>query len=161
MSKTLKIIMALLLVVICAAATILAIWQTKTKGIKAPQDTKTSKVTIRGYYEEPESLHDKETVILQGVLAGEFLEVEVQGTIKDFEVVRLEWDDQKNELAEKEVIHRIEILNDQTLVIKTYMPEGIPSEKLKWESLSGKQYEFIVSEDLSDDSEHLWEYVLD
>lgn len=161
MSKTLKIIMALLLVVICAAATILVIWQTKTKDIKAPQDTKTSKVTIRGYYEEPESLHDKETVILQGVLAGEFLEVEVQGTIKDFEVVRLEWDDQKNELAEKEVIHRIEILNDQTLVIKTYMPEGIPSEKLKWESLSGKQYEFIVSEDLSDDSEHLWEYVLD
>ena len=153
--------MALLLVVICAAATILVIWQTKTKDIKAPQDTKTSKVTIRGYYEEPESLHDKETVILQGVLAGEFLEVEVQGTIKDFEVVRLEWDDQKNELAEKEVIHRIEILNDQTLVIKTYMPEGIPSEKLKWESLSGKQYEFIVSEDLSDDSEHLWEYVLD
>jgi hypothetical protein len=40
------------------------------------------------------------------------------------------------------------------------MPEGIPSEKLKWESLSGKKYEFIISEDLSDDSEHVWEYVL-
>jgi len=161
MSKTLKIIMALLLVVICAAVTILVIWQIKTKDIKAPQDTKASKVTIRGYYEEPESIHAKETIILKGVLAGEYIEVKIEGTIEDFELVRLEWDDLKNDLVEKEVIHRIEKLNDQTLVIKTYMPEGIPSEKLKWESLSGKQYEFIVSEDLSDDSEHLWEYVLD
>lgn len=153
MAKTLKIVAVWLLIAICIASVSILI-------SKKAKEAYVSKVTIRGYYEEPESIRSKETIVLKGVLEGEFIEVKVNGTIKDFMLVRLEWDGIKNDVVEKEVVHRIGILKDKTLVIKTYMPEGIPSERLKWKSLSGKQYEFTIAEDLSDESEHFWEYLM-
>ncbi len=49
-------------------------------------------------------------------------------------------------MKEKEVVKRFEKLKDQIVVIKTYQPEGIPSEKIKWKSRSGKAYEYVISE---------------
>jgi hypothetical protein len=103
-------------------------------------------VTIKGYYEEPESLKDKQTIIINGVSAGEFVEIVIDGEITDFEHVKLEWDEKQSILLEKETLKRFDKLTNQTLVIKTYMPEGIPSEKVKWNSLSGKTYEYTIKE---------------
>jgi hypothetical protein len=103
-------------------------------------------VTIKGYYEEPESLKDKQTIIINGVSAGEFVEIVIDGEITDYEHVKLEWDEKQSILIEKETLNRFDKLTNQTLVIKTYIPEGIPSEKVKWKSLSGKPYEYIVKE---------------
>lgn len=105
-----------------------------------------NKVTIKGYYEEPESLKDKHTIIINGVSEGEFVEVAVEGEIIDFEHIKLEWNESKTKLEEKETLKRFDKLINQKIVIKTYMPEGIPSEKVKWKSTSGKTYEYTIQE---------------
>jgi len=70
--------------------------------------------------------------------SGEYIEVIIEGTIKNFQHVELECDNETKELAEKRVIHHVDRLENQTVVIKTYMPEGIPQEKITWKSPSGK-----------------------
>jgi hypothetical protein len=112
-----------------------------------------SKLIIKGYYSEPESIKNKETVIIEGLSKGEFIEISIQGEIKDFEHVRIEWNETKKDLVEKETLNKFDKLTNQIIVINTYMPEGIPSEKIKWKSINGKVYEYIIQENnLSDDS---------
>lgn len=105
-----------------------------------------SKVIIKRYYTQPSSLNEADTLILNGLASGEFVEVIVEGMIKDFQHVELEWDNQKSDLVEKRVINQFDKIENKVIVIKTYLPEGIPLEKIKWQSLSGKAYEFIISE---------------
>ncbi|HBW36642.1 hypothetical protein [Desulfosporosinus sp. BICA1-9] len=105
-----------------------------------------SNVAIKTYYEEPASLKDKNTVILNGLLKGEFVEVVVEGEIKDFKHVELKWDDRQSELIETRVINKFETLTNKTIVIQTYLPDGIPSEKIEWKTISGKVNEFIIAE---------------
>lgn len=105
-----------------------------------------SKVIIKRYYTEPSSLNVAGTLILNGLASGEFVEVIIEGMIKDFQHIELEWDNEKSDLVEKSVINQFDKLENKVIVIKTYLPEGIPLEKIKWKSLSGKSYEFIISE---------------
>ena len=107
----------------------------------------TSKIVIKGYYEDPASIQDIDTIILDGLLEGEFIEIAIIGEIVNFEHVRLIWNENKKILEEIEVLNRFDKLINQTLVISTYIPEGIPSEKIKWQSVSGEKYEFIIAED--------------
>lgn len=83
--------------------------------------TEKSRVTIQRFYDEPDSINSKDTIILEGVLEGEFLEVVIYGEIENFEHVRLEYDERKNELIEKEILNKFDRLNNQTIIIKTYM----------------------------------------
>lgn len=106
-----------------------------------------SKVTIKGYYKEPASLKDTDTIILNGVSEGEFVEIVVEGEITDFEHVKLEWDESQTSVKEKETLKSFDRLINQTIVIKTYIPEGIPLEKIKWKSSLGKTYEYTILED--------------
>lgn len=110
-----------------------------------------SQVIIKSYYDEPSSIRSKETVILKGISKGEFVEISVQGEIRDFEHLRLEWDGTKNELVEKDTLNKFDKLTNQIIVISTYIPEGIPSEKIKWKSVNGKTYEYIIQEYSLDD----------
>jgi len=105
-----------------------------------------SKVVINTYYEEPDSLKDKNTIILNGLMEGEFIEFIVEGEIKDFKHVELVWDEKENALVEKSIINKFDKLTNQTIVIKTYLPDGIPSEKIVWKTLSGKTYEFVIAQ---------------
>jgi len=109
-------------------------------------DNDGSKVIIKGYYDEPFSLNDKDTIVLHGLNQGEFIEFIVKGEIRNFKHLELKWDETKDELVEKRIINQLDRVSNQTIVIKTYMPEGIPSEKIKWESASGKPYEFLIAE---------------
>ncbi len=121
-----------------------------------------STVIIKGYYDKPSSIEDKDTIVLEGLSEGEFIEIIVKGKIEKFQHIRLEWNDYKNDLVEKETINKLDQIKNQTIVIKTYMPEGMPSEKIKWSSLSGKEYEFIVVENsLGDKNENVWEFELE
>ncbi|EHQ88479.1 hypothetical protein [Desulfosporosinus youngiae] len=105
-----------------------------------------SKVAIKTYYKEPPSLKDENTIILNGLLKGEFIEVVVEGEIKDFKHVELKWDDKLKALIETRVINKFDTLTNKTIVIQTYLPDGIPSEKVQWKTISGKAYEFIIAE---------------
>jgi hypothetical protein len=108
--------------------------------------TVNSKVIIKGYYREPLSLKEKGTIILNGLTDGEFIEMIVKGEITDFQHWELQYVDAKNTWIEKRIINRVERLSDQTVIIKTIMPEGGPSEKIKWKGPSGKVFEFIIAE---------------
>lgn len=105
-------------------------------------------VTIKSSCEKPLSLTNKETILLEGLQDGEeYIEVIVNGDIFDFEQIAVIWDESKNELVEKETVKSIEKIAYQTLVIKTYQPEGIPGEKIKWKSRTGQVYEYIIQQD--------------
>lgn len=107
----------------------------------------TQEVIIKASYEKPLSLEDKNTLQLDGLQEGkEYIEVIVVGEISDFELISLSWDDGKNELVEKDTVKSIKKIENQTLVIKTYQPEGIPAEKLKWKSKTGNTYEYIIND---------------
>lgn len=105
------------------------------------------KVVINTYYQEPTSLKDSKTIVLNGLMEGEFIEVIVDGEIKDFKHVELTWDDKQNTLVETRIINEFDTLTDKTIVIKTYMPEGIPSEKIVWKTKSEQTYEFIIAQE--------------
>lgn len=76
--------------------------ETQSKGnyiVESKEDVQNeikSKVVINTYYKEPISLKDKNTIILNGLMEGEFVEVVVDGEIKDFKHVELKWDDKQN-----------------------------------------------------------------
>jgi len=125
----------------------------------AAQSSSQTTVTIRGYYEEPKSISNSNTIVIKGVSKGEFIEVVIEGVIREFQLVRLGWDDKSNNIVEKEIIHEINEVQDQTVVIKTYMPEGIPFEKIKWKSITGKDYEFTICEEFSPDFPGFWKFV--
>lgn len=105
-----------------------------------------SKVVINTYYEEPASLEDKNTIIINGLMKGEFVEVVVEGEIKDFKHVEIKWDETQNTMIETRIINEFDKLTNNTIVIKTYLPDGIPSEKIEWKTIAGETCEFIIAE---------------
>jgi len=112
-------------------------------------------VIIKASYEKPLSLENKNTIILDGLLKGEeYIEVIVTGEIFNFEQIALEWDENKSELIEKKIVKSIEKIENQTLVIKTYQAEGIPTEKIKWKSKTGNTYEYVINEKSLDDTDN-------
>ena len=101
-------------------------------------------VTINCYYEEPASFKDKNAIIWGGMLKNEYVEVIIQGKVLEFEYVSLEYDSATNELIENGLKGKYSSLENKTVVINTDLPEGIPSEKIKWKSEQGKEYEYII-----------------
>ncbi len=108
-----------------------------------------NKVTIQYYYTKPLSLHKKNTTIIKGVSEGEFIEIRIQGYIKDFEHIKLKIGNSGN-LNETETLNNFEELSNQTIIINSSIPEGMPMEKIKWKSFSNKIYEFIITENGKD-----------
>jgi hypothetical protein len=84
----------------------------------------------------------------------EYIEVIVTGEIFDFEQIELILNESKNVIEEKETIKTIKKLENQTLVIKTAQLEGIPAEKIKWKSRTGKTYEYVIQENSLGDTDN-------
>ena len=101
-------------------------------------------VIITGYYEKPESFDNLKTIKWESNSKGEFIEIIVKGKILNFEVVLLGWDN--NDLVEKSQKFLIGEIENKTIILLTYMPEGIPSEKIKWKDLSGNDFEYIIQD---------------
>ena len=103
-----------------------------------------SSVTINCYYDEPAGFGDKNAIILDGELKNEYVEIIIQGKVKEFEYLEVEYDAKKNEFIEKGLKAKYSSLENKTVFVKTNLPEGIPSEKIKWKSEKGKEYEYII-----------------
>ncbi|WP_143569840.1 hypothetical protein [Tenacibaculum agarivorans] len=116
------------------------------------------KIIIKQYYKKPISFYNKNTIVLNGTSKGEFIEIEIQGTIKDFQYIKIEMDS-TGDLHESKTLSAFKQLSDQRIIINTSIPEGIPAEKIKWKSLSNQQYEFIIAE--NGDSKKQIEFILD
>lgn len=101
-------------------------------------------VTINCYYEEPAGFSDENAIVIAGELRNEYVEIIIQGKVNEFEYLEVEFDADKNEFIEKGLKAKYSSLENKTLYIKTNLPEGIPSEKIKWKNEQGKEYEYII-----------------
>jgi len=104
-----------------------------------------NQVVLTQYYNKPLSYFDKESIIIKGSDKGEFIEIKVEGIIRDFEYFTLKMEDSGN-LIESELITKFKQISNQTLIIECSIPGGIPFEKIKWKNINFKEFEFIISE---------------
>lgn len=104
-------------------------------------------VTITCQYTEPDFIDIRNILIIEGVSVGEYVVIKIEGKIIDFKHIKLGWDNEKGGLIEEKVLNKINAIENQTIVISTYIPEGIPVEKIKWKSIKDKEYDFIIQED--------------
>ena len=101
-------------------------------------------VEIRMYHSEPFSMARPETDILWGPHEGEFLELTIKGEIRNFRHSIGKFDWESEEIKDEVTINHLYRVKDSVIVISTFLPVGIPVEKLDWSDLDGNQYEFII-----------------
>lgn len=97
-------------------------------------------------YKKPTSLKNRDTLTLQGMGYGEYLELKVIGTIKNVQLTALVYNEETNSFEDFQTLGRFDTLHNQTLVISTYFPCGMPQERISWQSLSGDTYSYIIAE---------------
>lgn len=88
-----------------------------------------------------------EEIQINGLGNGEYFKAEVIGSIYDFQLIKLEWDDTANKFVEVKVLHELDEVRNQTVYIETYLPCGMPSEKIKWRDSNGNIHEILLAND--------------
>lgn len=88
-----------------------------------------------------------EELRIKGLGSGEYLKAEVIGSIHDFQLIEVGWDEKTNKLVEVKVIHELDEIRNQTIYIETYLPCGIPCEKIKWKDSQGDTHEILLTND--------------
>lgn len=102
-------------------------------------------VIIKVYYKKPVTKIDDKTVFFKGVSSGEYLEIIIKGEITNFKVSEIKF----NNNLTFDIIKNIKefpSLKNQTIFIETYLPEGIPSEKLTWIDINGKIQTWLIGQ---------------
>lgn len=112
-----------------------------------PNNYPQTMVKLSPCYKTPASLKHQDTLHIQGLGYGEYVDLKVMGTIQNVRLVQLVYNETNDTFEEFMTIATIPTVSNQSLVISTYFPCGIPQEKLIWESLSGKEDCFIIAED--------------
>jgi len=94
-----------------------------------------------------ELVEDYEEIEWKSDNSGSFFKVEVIGSIFDFQLIHINWNEESNELLEVEVVNELKELRNKTLYIENVLPCGIPTHKIKWKDQNGKEYELYLSND--------------
>ena len=87
-----------------------------------------------------------ERVRVNGLGSGETIGIQVIGSIYNFQLVEIKYDNEGN-FTESKVLYNSEEVRNQLIVIETYFPCGIPVEKIKWTDEKGGVHEVILSSD--------------
>lgn len=101
-------------------------------------------VTINCYYDKPAGFDDKNAIIIERELKNDYVEVIIKGKVKEFEYLEVEFDADKNEFIDKGLKAKYSSLENKTVYIETNLPEGMPSEIIRWKSEKGKEYEYVI-----------------
>jgi|GEM_PF-1278971 len=105
-------------------------------------------VNIIGFESEQVPIYMQPTKLsLNSPGTGEVLKLQVLGSIYDFQVVEVEWDESLNELKEVQIIEEISQISNAIVEIDTYLNCGIPNGKLKWRNSEDEEIEFYLSQD--------------
>ena len=75
----------------------------------------------------------------------ERLVVTVIGSVYNFQLVNIEWDEKTNLIVERDVVYSLPQISNSNVNIMTIFPEGMPSEKVKWEDEAGRLHEYYIS----------------
>ena len=87
-----------------------------------------------------------ERVRVNGSGSGETIGIQVIGSIYNFQLVEIKYDNE-GKFTESKVLYASEEVRNQLIVIETRLPEGIPVEKIKWTDDKGDIHEVILSYD--------------
>ena len=104
-------------------------------------------VGIKLYHSEPFSMARPETDILWGPNDGEFLELRIDGEIRNFSHIVGKYDWDTGEITDEIILNHLYRVADCVIVVSTNLPAGIPTEKLRWSDSDGNIYEFVIKAD--------------
>ncbi len=111
-----------------------------------PTTDSSGTVTIEGFYTRPTSVNNQEEITIRGLSKGEYVRIEINGAVRNFEHFSVVYNENLGSLVKDTVLNKIDSLENQIIIIETIVPGGIPSEKITWNSLSGKSYEITLAE---------------
>jgi len=86
-------------------------------------------------------------VKVKGLGSGETVEIQVIGSIYNFQLLEVKYDEEEHDFVEIKVLYDLEEVRNQLVVIETYLPEGGPVEKIKWTDEKGDIHEVLLSYD--------------
>jgi hypothetical protein len=116
-----------------------------------------TRVAIMAFSEDP-GAWGYNTIDLQGPSGEDYIVVVVEGEIYNFQLVELTYNADTGMMEEVSIIHQIDYVTDQSVVINTAWACGMPQEKIKWQSVSGNVYEWVIQ--TYGDETH-WDFMMD
>ena len=99
------------------------------------------------YEERKEAIFPANDVYLKSGNGGPQFIITIVGSIYNVELVSVEWDDSTETIIEKAVIESYPKITDSSIHVPTHFPEGLPSEKVKWEDKDGNTAEIYIGYD--------------
>ncbi|MBN2853341.1 MAG: hypothetical protein JXQ23_11460 [Clostridia bacterium] len=84
---------------------------------------------------------------MKGTGQEEFYKVEIAGTVYDFSLFKVTYDESTEEFSEGELIQSLGTISNMIVMIETTIPEGLPMEKIKWKDENGNESEILISYD--------------
>ncbi|GMQ62442.1 hypothetical protein [Vallitalea maricola] len=88
-----------------------------------------------------------EKIQIKGLGEGEHFKAEVIGSIYDFQLIELKWNEETDNLDEVRVIDELEEVRNQAVYIETYLSCGMPNQKIKWKDSTGNTHEIYLAND--------------
>lgn len=76
----------------------------------------------------------------------ESLYIDVIGEIFDFTISVLVFDNETFEVSIGEELFYLDSVKNKTLVVKTSLPEGMPSEVITWKNSTGKSFRYNIQQ---------------
>jgi len=92
-------------------------------------------------------VEEYEEIEIDGVGSGELFKARVIGSIYDFQLVELDWDNDSNKFVEVKTAKEMDEVRNKTIIIKTTLPCGMPVEKIKWKDGEGTSHELFLAND--------------
>ena len=112
--------------------------ETVEEGIR--NEKQKTKVYVEEYSSMPPSRSNSNTLFFKGIGEGEYLELKVDGEITNLRSVQVEFSENEGgefTFIDKEVIIHADKVENQTVIIETVFPCGIPSTNVRWDDEEG------------------------
>ena len=74
------------------------------------------------------------------------LVISVVGKIFNFKFLNVTWDEQAGHFIDQDIIESFDEIQDSNIHILTYLPEGMPAQKIQWENETGEITEWYVAD---------------
>lgn len=88
-----------------------------------------------------------EKIYVNGIGSGETFEIQVIGSVFDFQLIEVKHDAEKKDFVAVNVLYDEKEVRNQIIEIETYLPEGLPVEKIRWKDGTGEFHEVYLSYD--------------
>ena len=78
---------------------------------------------------------------------GSIIKLKVFGSLYDFKIVKLEWNEKNKDFDEVKSICELEEVKNKDIIFSSMLPEGMPSEAIKWKDKDGNEQIYYLSYD--------------